>query len=941
MSKYKLGDITIKDWNSWDNCPRDPVNIGYMIIQGVGYSAAGTAVAGLTFGATIGYWAVGYLATTLVTGAILSALAPKDTSARTGDSSGLQVNAKSPTAPLEIVYGQIRKGGTITYVETTGGNNKTLHQIIVLAGHEVEEIGDIYINDKIVTLNSSGQVTDDEWKRRSSEDGSPLPDNASPTPTITIYKHDGSQTSVTSAFANVASKSLSNTLLSTSGISADPDTFVGKGLAYIYVQMLYDPSTFANGVPTFTAVVKGKKVVTTSSGVEQTAAWSSNAAWVIRDFLTSSYGLGDTEIDYTTFEAAADVCDETTQLSDGTAQYQINGVVSTGESIGEVLGDMTVACGGTLFWGTGKWKLFAGDFVTPTKTLTMDDFRSGISIDTRASTRDIFNSVSGTFVDKDQDWISVDYPKVKGLSDAYLSEDNNEESTLDLPLRFTTNGKAAQRLARQILNRAREQMTISADFGLNALDIEVGDFIKIDDSMDSQGSGNTKSRYGWGGVNAKTFEVVGWRLNPNPDTGALSVNLTLRESSSAAFGWSAADEQAIVSNNTNLLEYYEVPSVGLTITSSYRQVNENVVSVLNVDVTSGDNERVDSVILKYKEGSGNYISVGQTVLVNEGSTVARFEIVGVNAPAVDDVPSFITYTFHATPVNSFGYKGAPTIETHNLYADDDPPDSPTELNKVLSGGTLFLKWPAVSALDLSHYALYHTSNTSGTFADALIKIDKIARPATSVAVEALQGKFFITAFDKSGNESANPPSVTVLSTELPALGFTTETDEHTAFSGTGITETTGVSVVSSGLELTSYSSQPSSGTYYFWHEDTTNHYIDIGLTPRTLRLGYDLTSSRKHANAVSGEVNWDDIPGNFDTWPGNFDTWTDEDADFGDYNVTVQARVADTSSGLSSASWQDAAGEVQGQFVQFRANLSSSSDNVTPRITALTARVEY
>jgi hypothetical protein len=50
----------------------------------------------------------------------------------------------------------VRKGGTTTFIEATGTENKYLHIVVAMAGHEVEEIGDIYINDEIVTIDGSG-----------------------------------------------------------------------------------------------------------------------------------------------------------------------------------------------------------------------------------------------------------------------------------------------------------------------------------------------------------------------------------------------------------------------------------------------------------------------------------------------------------------------------------------------------------------------------------------------------------------------------------------------------------------------------------------------------------------------------------------------------------------------------------------------------------------
>ena len=902
MSRYKLGSLTVRDWNAWDRVPRDPATIGYMIINGVGYAAAGTAVAATAGLAAFGYMAVGYIATTLVTSALLSALAPKPDFGSSAGSGGLLVNGRGATEPAQVVYGQIRKGGTVTFIESTGDSNKILHQIIVLAAHEVEEIGDIYLNDEIVTM--------------SNEDVTSAPFNGY----IKIYKHLGNQTSVNSTFAN-SSSTLANTIVSETSVGND---FVGKGLAYLYCRFTYDQDAYVNGLPTVTAVVKGKKVTKTISGVDQSPAYSNNAAWVIKDYLTSAYGMNDdsSNINYTTFEAAADVCDQTDILSDGTEQYTINGVVNLNQPIRTVLEQMMTSCGGTLFWGAGMWKLYAGEFTAPTKTFTLDDLRSGISLDTRVSSRDNFNKVTGTFIDKDQDWISADYPAI--TSSVFLNEDNDVETPLDLALPYTTNSFAAQRLAKQMLFRSREQISLSADFGLEALDVEVGDFVKF-----------RNERYGWGAGSEKTFEVIGWRLNPDPENQDLRVNLQLRESSQAAFGFSVSDEQQIVSNNSTLLKYYDVPSIGVTVSQEYREVNENVVNVLVVQVQSNAIDRVDSVILKYKKTSdANFKSVGQTILVNEGNNAGRFEIVGVDAPQINE--GAINYTVSVTPVNALGYKGTTVTTTYNLTADTTPPSEPESLSHLLSGGTIFFSWPAVSDLDLSHYKVYYSSTTSANFGDASVQlvVDKVARPATSISYPALAGKFFVSSVDKTGNESAAAATTIVGPSELPELGNSLTNTESPSFSGSK----TNLTVSGGALFMSSYSTAGSTGTYSFDHNG--NGYFDVGTT-RTVRVSSSVTVSRKHLDAVSGEINWDAIPNNWDTWPDNWDTWTDETADFADFSVVLQARAATTVAGLSSEQWVVASGEVVGRYVQFRAILSNTNAKITPNITALSATVEY
>ncbi len=491
--------------------------------------------------AALAITAATYVATTLVTSWALSALSPKSSFASVNAKSrGLLVNARDPISAQDFVYGKVRKGGIISYLEVTNSPSTTngyLHQIISLCGHPVNAVGDIYINDEVVTLDANGFVTSSPWNSK-----------------IRIKKYTGSQTTADASL--LAESSVINS------------SFVGRDIAYLYVRFEYDPEVFANGVPLITAVVEGKKVYDPRTA---TTAYSDNAALCIRDYLVSSYGLNDQNIDDTVFSAAANTCDELVSLDAGGSEkrYTLNGVVSADTTFGETLQTMMTACAGNLFWGGGKWKLVVGDYIPPTKTLTLDDLRSEISLQTRTNLRDQFNIVQGTFNDASQRWITVDYPSTKqrGEGLGFITEDNNVESFLDLPLPFTTSSATAQRLAKLTLFRGREQMTLSADFGLNAFDVEVGEIVSL-----------TLSRYGW---TAKEFEVQGWNFFIDSNTGEIKVGLVLREISSAAFDWNA-DETAISGNNTNLtpanLAIWNIPPVSIST-----QLSNSVVITGKID----------------------------------------------------------------------------------------------------------------------------------------------------------------------------------------------------------------------------------------------------------------------------------------------------------------------------------------------------------------------
>ena len=176
-----------------------------------------------------------------------------------------------PASPHQYVYGQVRKGGTTTFIEATGTENKYLHIVVAMAGHEVEEIGAIYIDDEIVTIDGSGFVTSAPWNSK-----------------VRIKKHLGS-----------ATQAADSDLVAETSVTS---TFQGKGIAYIYARLDYDTDVFANGVPVFTAMVKGKKVYDPRTS---TTAYSNNSALCVRDYLTSEYGLGDDAIDDTVLSASA------------------------------------------------------------------------------------------------------------------------------------------------------------------------------------------------------------------------------------------------------------------------------------------------------------------------------------------------------------------------------------------------------------------------------------------------------------------------------------------------------------------------------------------------------------------------------------------------------------------------------------------------------------
>ena len=474
----------------------------------------------------------------------------------------------------------------------------------------------------------------------------------------------------------------------------------------------------------------------------------------------------------------------------------------------------------------------------------------------------------------------------------------------DVDLTFTDNSIEARRLALITLERNRQQLTINSSFGLRALELQVGDNVRI-----------TNTRFGW---TNKEFEVVQWTFGL-VDGLDLQVEMTLRETAASVFN-EVSDGVVYERDNTTLLSPFSVPTVGITANVVARVFAEKLVNELNLTITSAAPERVDYIEVQYKDVSeSEYKSVGTGEL-------GKFTI-------IDLEKSF--YDVRARAINSLGIKGAyeflQAIEVDALSA---PPADITNFIFEIAVGSLFLQWNGVPDLDLSYYQVRHSPLTSGaTWGASSLVLTKIARPATNASLPARSGTFLIKAIDKNGNESLNATSLIVLANQLPPLGVSTVLTENPAFAGAK----TNCIVASNKLEIDNTSASSPTATYLM---QNTANYIDT-LSSRTARTTGDVVFQRGYDN---GTLLWDSIPQNFDTWPSLFDDWTDENSGFADVSVTVFVRATEDNP-ASSPTWGpwviSNGNQVVGRAFEFKAELNSINTYFTPRIVTLTGKVEY
>ena len=881
-------------------------------------------------------------------GLALNALTPKPKLA--GANRGYQVNSSGSALDHQIIYGKMRVGGAIVYDESTGVNNKFFHRIIAVAGHEVESFDRIYINESYIDfadLDSDGNVP-------------------------TVVDADGTTSTRYNDKVRIQFGYGTPTQAANADLVAESEHWTAEhklsGIAYMYVRLKYNSDAFPNGVPNITAEVKGKKLFNPATSA---TAWSDNPALCLRDYLTSSYGLGEAvaNIDDTLVNTAVTVCNalvgspvikmqvggeykiKTVGNTDFTlygsannnvgtvftatsapavdsgdtgvveiARYTCNGAFTTALTPYELLGDLLTCMGGSLWYSQGKWRMKPAYYTSTVMDLNEDDLRSGIDVSTRHSRRDNFNTVKGTFRGQESNWQVTDYPEI--TNSVFVSADGGQESVADVDLPFTDNSIEARRIARISLESNRQQLTINAAFGLRTLGLQVGDNVRL-----------TNTRFGW---TDKEFQVLSWSFGLT-DGLDLQVNMTLRET--AASVYDEVDDAIVYErDNTTLFSPFEVPNLGINISTELRRVKGKTLGVLLIDINNTSDVMDVAEVQFRKTGTTNFTS-----LATMGTFVGteRVEVVGIE----EDF-----YDIRARATNSLGVHGAYNTVS-NFFVDPlgAPPANVTNFSGNLVGTNLYLSWTPVADLDLAHYIVRYSQATVNATYESSVLVAEVPSSSSTLAVsDAGTGTYFIKAVDDTfsgSNASTTAAQFVTTSAGLEDLNVVATVTEGPTFTGvkTNVEKdsdghlilarepffdsATGLFDARSG-DFDDFDNFATSGIYYF-----TNS-LDLGAK-FTSRLNYSLTSTRFDKTST-----FDSATGFFEGRPGLFDDGT---ATFDDTSVALEMRhtLDNPASSPTFTDWKPfSVSDITARAFEFRVNMSTTNPNATPVISALAVNVD-
>jgi hypothetical protein len=634
-----------------------------------------------------------------------------------------------------MVYGRCRVSGTIVYLSTTGDKNQFLHIVVTLAGHEIQAIDEIYFNDELVELD-------------------PVHTNV---PTgfyngvARINKHLGE------TYQTVDVDLKSDTASLTDGKWTDDHRLLG--IAYLYVRLTWDAEKYPSGIPNISAVIRGKKVLDPRTA---TTAYSANAALCLRDYLTdTALGMGMTaaEVDDTAFGVAATICEEQVQILPLSPvayenRYEANGVIVTSASPDENIGKLLSAMGGLIAYTGGRIVPYASAYRIPTVTLTEKHFVGPLNVQTRTSARDRVNSVKGVYVSETNNWQVTDFPTIS--SPTYVTADNNNVFFRDVVLPFTTSPSCAQRLAVLELRRAREEITFSARFRLEAMQVRAGDTVMI-----------TNEKLGW---SSKVFEVMEWNFASDGTPPQVFIDMTLRETASSVYSWDV-DEEIFVkdSPNTTLPDPFTLgapTNLSLTAdgTTQLVQADGAIIPRIRVGWTPPAEAFIISggeVVIEYKPSTSVTYLTAKTV---KGEVTEEFIDAGIKVGT--------NYNVQIYGLSKFGVSTTYTAGSITVAPDTTPPAVPTSLTAIAGTGQIIsLDWADNTELDLGEYGVYrNTSNDPGAAAE-------IAQTRASRFVDVsltLNQQYFywVTAYDRQENQSAK--SATASATAVAVVAGQTD-----------------------------------------------------------------------------------------------------------------------------------------------------------------------
>lgn len=318
---------------------------------------------------------------------------------------GTGITIRQPAAYRQLVYGIRRVGGVLVYASTTGSHHDQYNAVIVLAGHEVDAIENMYIDGRQVYWQGSG----DGWSVRNGTGFGGVADSADHIgPGGQTYNFGGTGHSGIYVEARYGDQLPGDVI---GALTANDPNWAADGsgnspwlggCTYVYVKLEYNESLFPGGPASaeLRFTMRGKNnLYDPRTG---TYGYSANWALIINDILTdTAFGLGDLgSVNQDQLIAAANVCDESVPLANGNTElrYQAHWNYDTSVSPGDALQNLMNAAGGRLSRVGGEWFIYPAYWIGPSFAFDASVLTGDLEWEPYRGLREICNRVNGTYI---------------------------------------------------------------------------------------------------------------------------------------------------------------------------------------------------------------------------------------------------------------------------------------------------------------------------------------------------------------------------------------------------------------------------------------------------------------------------------------------------------------------------------------------------------------
>ena len=656
-------------------------------------------------------------------------------------------SVRQPTAPLQIVYGKTKVGGVFADMWVSDATNQLLCGALIISGHEITGIDELWLGDENTILDSNGYITGGRYAGNG---------------TFLQYFGTADQTACQMLIDNSNGRWTTNHRL--------------RGLAYLAFQLYWDNTTgngnpasgtfvvehrgaklWQGSLPNMTAVIRGRKIYDPRTGLTE---YSNNSALVVADYLCDPvFGLGvdyATGIDETALIAAANACDEDVTLDAGGTEkrYTTDGFFKVDGSPDAILGRLLGAMHGQAIYDGERWVIKAGIWEEPDAVvLTDDDMRAASSLQTLTSTRDISNGVKGTYVGAETKWQPADFPSIKSAT--FTTDDGGVDKWRDIELPYSSTATRCQRLAKIDLLKQRYEIVETFKGKLSCWRYTAGQTVY-----------RTSARYGW---TNKAFMIGSVRVVPDQDAEGnpmVGVDLTLYETAASIYNWSTSEETPIrTPTKPNMGDVYNV------LPPANYSANEEVY-------TTGDGLGVKSKIVLTWDASedalvklgGHYENqwrkVGDTEWLKLPNTTDTLQEILDVKPA--------SYQFRIRAVNYAGNPSSYVTDSLTVTGDGTPPEDVVGFtaSSGISGYTTFT-WtaPVYERARAGTAELRWASGTSGVVWSGATPVAIQSAYNTQAILQTKVGTYLIKYKSQNGVYSTNAASAVITTTAQPIVGI--------------------------------------------------------------------------------------------------------------------------------------------------------------------------